>query len=104
MRRSHIGCGGFEPRHEAPNDGFYSVRKSDSGRWWVVGPDGRKVFLRGVDHANWNGHFCEALGVCPYNEEMKKRFADRGEWEAETLSRLYALPRKISGHRPRRIR
>ena len=85
-----ISVAAVEPQHEAPNDGFYSVRKSDSGRWWVVGPDGRKVFLRGVDHANWNGHFCEALGVCPYNEEMKKRFADRGEWEAETLSRLKA--------------
>ena len=70
--------------------GFYRVRQADDGRWWVVAPDGRDVFLRGIDHANWNGHFCEALGVNPYREENKKRFASQAEWEAETLGRLKA--------------
>ena len=77
--------------HPAPADagnGFCRVRQGDDGRWWLVGPDGRDFFLRGIDHASWNGHFCEALGVYPYNEEMKKRFASRAEWEAETLARL----------------
>ena len=70
--------------------GFCRVRQGGDGRWWIVGPDGRDVFLRGIDHASWNGHFCEALGVNPYREEMKKRFASRAEWEAETLDRLNA--------------
>ena len=71
--------------------GFYHVRQDDAGRWWVVAPDGRDVFLRGIDHASWNGHWCEALGVYPYREEMKKRFGDdRAAWEAETLERLGA--------------
>ena len=48
-----------------PGNGFYRVRQDGDGRWWLVGPDGRDVFLRGIDHANWNGHFCEALGVNP---------------------------------------
>ena len=71
-------------------DGFYRVRQDGDGRWWVVDPDGGKVFLRGIDHANWNGHFCEALGVNPYREENKKRFASQSEWESETLDRLAA--------------
>lgn len=70
--------------------GFCRVRQGGDGRWWIVGPDGRDVFLRGIDHANWNGHFCEALGVNPYREEMKKRFASQAEWERETLGRLKA--------------
>ena len=71
--------------------GFYRVRQDDAGRWWVVAPDGRDVFLRGIDHASWNGHWCEALGVYPYGEEMKKRFGgDKAAWEAETLERLGA--------------
>ena len=70
--------------------GFCRVRQSGDGRWWIVGPDGRDIFLRGIDHANWNGHFCEALGVNPYREEMKKRFASRAEWETQTLDRLNA--------------
>ena len=76
--------------HSEQGDGFYRTNQDDNGRWWLVGPDGRNVFLRGIDHANWNGHFCEALGVNPYNEEMKKRFANRADWETETLSRLKA--------------
>ena len=68
--------------------GFYGVRRDADGRWWVVAPDGRDVFLRGIDHANWNGHFCEALGVNPYREENKKRYASQADWEKETLARL----------------
>ena len=67
---------------------WYRVRKDDAGRWWVVDPNGRDIFLRGIDHANWNGHFCEALGVNPYREENKKRYASQAEWETETLARL----------------
>ena len=74
----------------ADGAGFYGVRQDGGGRWWIVSPDGRDVFLRGIDHASWNGHFCEALGVNPYREEMKKRFATRAEWEDETLGRLKA--------------
>ena len=71
--------------------GFYRVRQDDAGRWWVVAPDGRDVFLRGIDHASWRGHWCEALGVYPYGEENAKRFGeDKSAWEAETLERLGA--------------
>lgn len=74
----------------ASADAFCRIRKDDGGRWWLVAPDGGDVFLRGIDHANWNGHFCEALGVNPYREENKKRYASQADWEDETLSRLRA--------------
>jgi len=74
--------------HADDGGGFCRVRQGDGGRWWLVDPNGRDMFLRGIDHANWNGHFCEALGVNPYRREMKKRFASQAEWEVETLERL----------------
>lgn len=76
---------------ESAAPGFYGVRQDGAGRWWIVAPDGRDVFLRGIDHVSWNGHWCEALGVCPYGEENGKRFGgDKAAWEEETLSRLGA--------------
>jgi len=75
----------------ATGGGFYGTRQDEHGRWWIVAPDGRDVFLRGIDHASWNGHWCEALGVFPYGEENAKRFGgDKAAWEEETLARLGA--------------
>ena len=74
-----------------PATGFYRIDRRDDGRWWVVSPDGSDTFMRGIDHANWNGHFCEALNTNPYRDEMAKKFAgDQAAWEDETLSRLKA--------------
>ena len=78
----------YGPAVADEGSGFCRIRQDADGRWWLVDPNGRDMFLRGIDYANWNGHFCEALGVNPYREEMKKRFASRAEWEAETLGRL----------------
>lgn len=73
----------------ASGAGFWGVRQDADGRWWAVAPDGAPAFLRGVDHANWNGHYCEALKTNPYRDENNKRFAgDQAAWQAETLSRL----------------
>lgn len=58
-----------------PTTGFYRIDRRDDGRWWVVSPDGSDTFMRGIDHANWNGHFCEALNTNPYRDEMAKKFA-----------------------------
>ncbi len=74
----------------AAGEGFVSTRQDADGRWWLVDPDGRDLFLRGIDHANWNGHFCEALGVNPYRENNKRNYRSPGEWEDETLARLKA--------------
>ncbi len=80
---------GTEAGHHSA--GFYGISRHGDGRWWVVVPDGSTTFLRGVDHANWNGHWCEALGTNPYRDEMQKRFnGDRAAWEEETIARLKA--------------
>ena len=68
--------------------GFWSVSRNSDGRWWAIAPNGGRTFLRGVDHVNWYGHFCEALGTRPYHDEMIKRFPVRTEWETQTLNRL----------------
>ncbi len=82
---------GGDPGVASPGTGFYGVRRDDAGRWWIVAPDGRDVFLRGIDHVSWRGHWCEALDAYPYGEENKKRFGgDKAAWEEETLSRLGA--------------
>ena len=75
----------------APTSGFWRIATDDTGVSWAVAPDGAKTFLRGVDHANWNGHWCEALKTNPYRDEMAKKFAgDQAAWQEETLSRLKA--------------
>ena len=88
----------------AETNAFYRVSQDTNGVWWIISParragdsspaseeGGRATFLRGIDHANWNGHYCEALKTNPYRDEMTKKFGgDRKAWEAETLSRLKA--------------
>ena len=70
---------------------FWCIDTDDTGVSWAVAPDGAKTFLRGVDHANWNGHWCEALKTNPYRDEMAKKFAgNQAAWQEETLSRLRA--------------
>ncbi|MBR0056824.1 MAG: hypothetical protein IJP66_05790, partial [Kiritimatiellae bacterium] len=69
--------------------GFWHLSQDEAGRWWAVSPAGEPTFLRGVDHANWNGHWCEALKTHPYRDENAKRFGgDKAAWATETLARL----------------
>ena len=78
------------PETAAPSP-FWHLSQDADGRWWAVSPAGEATFLRGVDHANWNGHYCEALKTHPYRDENAKRFGgDRAAWVEETLSRLKA--------------
>ena len=75
----------------APAGGFWRIATDGSGVSWAVAPDGATTFLRGVDHANWNGHWCEALKTNPYRDEMAEKFAgDQAAWQEETLARLRA--------------
>ena len=80
---------GFAAGAPSPAPGFWAVSQDSGGRWWAVAPDGSPTFLRGVDHANWNGHWCEALKTMPYRDENAKRFGgDKAAWADETLQRL----------------
>jgi len=93
-----VAASGFigESRAESPDGShsrafsnfFWRVKSDAAGKWWAVSPEGKETFLRGVDHANWNGHRCEALDTNPYRDEMAKRFASRTEWATQTVERL----------------
>ncbi len=86
----------------AETNAFWRISQDSNGVWWAVSPvrragdsstaaeeGGKATFLRGVDHANWNGHYCEALKTNPYRDEMAKKFGgDKAAWRDETLSRL----------------
>lgn len=68
--------------------GFFHVVQKPDGRWWAIDPLGRGVVLLGVDHVTFQGHWCEKLGYCPHGRKNEKKYADRAEWESETLGRL----------------
>lgn len=70
--------------------GFFHVVKKPDGRWWAIDPLGRGVVLLGVDHVTFQGHWCEKLGYPPHGRKNAKKYADRAEWESETLGRLKA--------------
>ena len=86
----------------AETNAFWRISQDSNGVWWAISPvrragdsspamaeGGKATFLRGVDHANWNGHYCEALKTNPYRDEMAKKFGgDKAAWRDETLSRL----------------
>ena len=83
-------CAAAVARADSPAS-FWRIATDDTRVSWAVAPDGAKTFLRGIDHANWNGHWCEALKTNPYRDEMAKKFAgDQAAWQEETLSRLKA--------------
>ena len=70
--------------------GFFRVEQGGDGRWWTIDPLGRGIVMLGVDHVTFRGHWCEKLGYAPHGRKNEKKYADKGEWEAETLGRLKA--------------
>ncbi len=76
-----------EPAFDAT--GFFRTEQAD-GRWWVVDPEGRPVFLVGTDHCNFDVHFCEALGYAPYHRNMVAKYGDAAAWAESATARLSA--------------
>jgi len=70
--------------------GFFRVVQKPDGRWWAIDPLGQGVVLLGVDHVTFHGHWCEKLGYAPHGKKNEKKYADRSDWERETLARLKA--------------
>lgn len=67
--------------------GFFRTERI-GGRWWVIDPEGRPVFLVGTDHCNFNVHHCEALGYAPYHVNMVAKYGDAETWAASATQRL----------------
>ena len=62
--------------------GFFRVEKREKNRWWMFDPLGRGVFIRGVDHVNYDGPSCwKRPGWRPLREAFDKKFGgDREKW------------------------
>jgi len=73
--------------------GFWRVRKDADGYWTFVDPDGRDVFVRGVEQVVWRGH-----GVPrhvpkegrpeTYREWNERHYPSKQAWADETFARL----------------
>ncbi len=70
--------------------GFFRVVKKDDGRWWTIDPLGRGIVLLGVDHVRYQGHWSQRTHRSVHLEVNKKKFPNKADWEADTLSRLKA--------------
>ena len=67
--------------------GFFRVIERD-GRWWLLDPQGRAFYIIGTDHANYNVHWCEALGYAPYHRNMVDKHGGEESWAKSTVARL----------------
>jgi len=67
--------------------GFFRVEER-GGRWWLFDPRGRAFYIIGTDHANYNVHWCEALGYAPYHRNMVEKFGSEEAWATSTVARL----------------
>lgn len=80
----------FVPGVNSKAEGFFRVRKLDDGRWWVIDPLGRGMFLTGVDHVRYGGH--TSIRTKPPTRNYKQwndaHYPSIKAWCDETLGRL----------------
>ncbi|MBN1346161.1 MAG: beta-galactosidase [Phycisphaerae bacterium] len=69
--------------------GFFYPKQID-GKWWLIDPKGRGVYLVGTDHASYYVHWCEKLGYAPYHKNMVAQHGSEAAWADETAQRLDA--------------
>ena len=67
--------------------GFFHVEKHGDV-WWPIDPQGDGFVALGVDHAEFQGHWCEKLGYAPYGRKNAAKYASSASWADETLGRL----------------
>jgi len=80
-------CDSFVAGLSGKPTGFFRVEKRD-GKWWTFDPLGRGFVPLGVDHATYQGHWCEQLGYSPYHRKMQKLYPNQDDWIRETAERL----------------
>jgi hypothetical protein len=70
-----------------PATGFFHLVEQD-GVSWLADPNGNAFFSLGVEQVKWGGHYSPALGLSPYNRNIKERYGSEAAWAAETSRRL----------------
>lgn len=72
-----------------PATGFFHLAERD-GVSWLADPSGAPFFSTAVEQVKWGGHFSPALGLSPYNRNVKELYGGEAAWAAETAKRLRA--------------
>ncbi len=78
-----------DPTVTLPATGYFSTAKLDD-TWWFVDPLGHPFYAVGVDHVNYNAHWCEKLGYAPYHRNVEKQYGSEAAWAKSSLDRLNA--------------
>lgn len=86
--RKYVAPANAGSRKLSKATGFFRLERQESGRWVVVDPAGVPTFMRGVDQVSYKGSRCEALKCHPMEGVNSRRYANKGEWESDTLKRL----------------
>ncbi len=81
--------------------GFFRTELTD-GRWWLIDPQGRPFYAVGTDHCRFEGHWCEALGCHPYEQNMRSKYGDPRRWADVNAARLidWGFNALAAGHTP----
>jgi agarase len=67
--------------------GFFHAEKQ-GGTWWLIDPNGLGFFAVGVDHVNYNAHWCQKLGYAPYHRNVEQKYGNEDKWAQTTAERL----------------
>ncbi len=68
----------------------YFRTQFDGSRWWIVTPDGRPFYSRGVNHVTASPDTDQTTGRCPYCDTIAARYRNVDAWSTATLRRLRA--------------
>lgn len=67
--------------------GYFHVEQVQQA-WWFIDPRGVAMVDLGVDHVNYQAHWCEKLGYAPYHRNCEQRYGGEAGWAAHALERL----------------
>lgn len=90
------------PKNEEPTfppytvPGYDKVKYTETGFFhtagditrWLIDPNGQGFYIVGVDHVNYNVHWCEALGYAPYARNVAEKYGSEEKWADATEKRL----------------
>ena len=81
--------------------GFFYTEQHDAA-WWLIDPNGLGFYALGVDHVNYNAHWCQALGDAPHHRNVEAKYGSEANWAAAAAERLHdwGFNTLSAGHSP----
>jgi hypothetical protein len=80
---------GIVPAHGKAT-GFFHVEQL-GGVWWLIDPDGRPFFSKGVNFVSFAADYSPALHHSPYQRAAEAKYGGAGKWAAAIAARLHQL-------------